>query len=189
MRQTAATGFALLIAALLAAVLIVIGLYAWDTNARAAETALRPVPVAPPALVPTPSPPLAVASPPARAPNLPLAVASPPAAPSTTGTSGDPAAGTRVFVSSCNSCHPSANAGIGPALYGPQFAQRYPEDGPLMAVIRQGKGVMPSMMQGMPGGQGKLSDQDIADVVAYLRALGSGAIVPEPTPTPRPPRG
>jgi mono/diheme cytochrome c family protein len=65
-------------------------------------------------------------------------------------------------------------------VYGPQFADRYPEDGPLAAVIRQGKG-------GMPGfAEDHLSEQDLANTIAYLRGLASGAIAPEPTPTPRP---
>jgi len=34
----------------------------------------------------------------------------------------------------------------------------------------------------------QLSDQDMADLIAYLRGLGSGTIAPEPTPTPRPRR-
>ena len=81
---------------------------------------------------------------------------------------------------SATACHPGANAGIGPALYGPQFAQRYPEDGPLIAVVRQGKGGMPALSPA------QLGDADLADVIAYLRGLQSGAIAPEPTPTPRP---
>jgi mono/diheme cytochrome c family protein len=93
---------------------------------------------------------------------------------------GDAAAGQRVVASQCNSCHPGANAGIGPALYGPQFGERYPDDAQLAAVIRQGRGGMPGFTAD------QLSDQDLADVIAYMRGLGSGAIAPEPTPTPRP---
>ena len=170
MRGTAATGWTLLIVALLAAVLIVIGLYAWDATARAAEAALRPAPVAP--LAPS-----------SQRPSLPLTPASPVAGtPAAAGAlpAGDAAAGQRVFAAQCNSCHPGANAGIGPAVYGPQFAERYPEDSPLIAVIRQGKG-------GMPGfSSDQVSDQDLANMVAYMHGLGSGAIAPERTPTPRP---
>jgi mono/diheme cytochrome c family protein len=167
---TAATGWTLLIVALLAAVLIVIGLYAWDTTARTAEAALRPPHVAP----------LASNS---QRPSLPLTPASPVAGtPATAGAlpAGDATAGQRLVATLCNSCHPGANAGIGPALYGPQFADRYPEDSLLTAVIRQGKG-------GMPGfSSDQVSDQDLANMIAYMRGLGSGAIAPEPTPTPRP---
>jgi mono/diheme cytochrome c family protein len=170
MRGTTLSGWGLLIVALVAAVVIVFGLYAWDSNARAAEAALRPAPVAP--LAPaaqTPSLPIVSATPVAASQSSPAAVGN-----------GDAAAGQAVLTRLCNSCHPNANAGIGPALYGPQFADRYPDDAAIAAVIRQGKGGMPAFSTS------QLSDQDLADVVAYMRGLGSGAIAPEPTPTPRP---
>lgn len=170
MRGTAATGWGLLIGALLLAAVLVVGLYAWDQSARTAEAALRPQPVAPLAAPPTPQPPRVTAS----------AAAS--AQPSVSLAAGDASAGQGAFAPLCNSCHPGANAGIGPALYGPQFAERYPDDSQLAAVIRQGKG-------GMPGfSPAELSDQDMANLIAYLRGLGSGSIAPEPTPTPRPRR-
>jgi len=93
---------------------------------------------------------------------------------------GDAAAGQRAFAAQCTSCHPGANAGIGPAVYGPQFAERYPDDGPLAAVIRQGKSGMPAFAPD------QISDQELSNIVAYLRGLASGAVAPEPTPTPRP---
>ena len=164
------TGWGLLIASIGAAVLIVIGLYAWDTSARAAEASLRPAPVAPLAL-------------PSETPRLPLVASSPAASAAPAGGQlalGDAAAGQRAFAAQCTSCHPGANAGIGPAVYGPQFAERYPDDGPLAAVIRQGKGGMPAFAQD------QISDQDLSNIVAYLRGLASGAVAPEPTPTPRP---
>jgi mono/diheme cytochrome c family protein len=173
MRGTTATGWALLIGALVLAALIVSGLYAWDSGARAAEAALRPQPVAPLAPGPTQALPLAAAASPAASP----AASSGPEA------TGDSAAGQRVFATLCNACHPGASAGLGPALYGPQFAQRYPDDAAIAAVIRQGKGGMPAFAPG------QLSDADLASMLAYLHGLGSGAVAPEPTPTPRPRRG
>ena len=169
MRGTTLSGWGLLIVALVAALVIVFGLYAWDSNARAAEAALRPAPVAP-------------LAPAAQTPSLPIVSASPPPQASAASpiAGGDAAAGQAVLTRLCNSCHPNANAGIGPALYGPQFADRYPDDAAIAAVIRQGKGGMPAFSTS------QLSDQDLANVVAYLRGLGSGAIAPEPTPTPRP---
>ena len=162
-----------MIAALLAAVLIVIGLYSWDSNARAAEAALRPVPVAPLAEgppTPTPPPSATAAISPASSPG-----------PATAGVAtGDPSAGQARFTTTCSPCHPGGNAGIGPALYGPQFTARYPDDRALVAVIRQGKGSMPAFSFTM------LSDQDLNNVIAYARGLGSGAVAAEPTPTPRP---
>jgi mono/diheme cytochrome c family protein len=170
MRGTTLSGWVLLLVAVAAAVVIVAGLYAWDSSARAAEAALRPAPVAPLAPVD-------------HTPSLPILSSSSTAvqdATAGTPSPGDPSAGQRVFASSCNTCHPNANAGIGPALYGPQFAARYPDDAAIVSVIRQGKGGMPSFAAG------QLSDQDAANVIAYLRGLGSSAIAPEPTPTPRP---
>jgi mono/diheme cytochrome c family protein len=164
------TGWGLLITSIVAAVVIVIGLYAWDSSARAAEASLRPAPVAPLAL-------------PSETPKVPLVASSPAASGAPAGgqlTRGDATAGQRAFAAQCTSCHPGANAGIGPALYGPQFAERYPDDGPLAAVIRQGKGGMPAFAQN------QINDQDLSIFVAYLRGLASGAVAPEPTPTPRP---
>jgi mono/diheme cytochrome c family protein len=170
MRGTSLSGWTMLLMAVVSALVIVLGLYIWDSGARAAEAALRPAPVAP----------LAPAS---QTASLPLVSASPQPttqSQSTVPSTGDPVAGQNVFATSCNPCHPSANAGIGPALHGPQFSARYPEDAAIAAVIRQGRGGMPAFAPG------SLSDRDLANVIAYLRGLGSGAIAPEPTPTPRP---
>jgi mono/diheme cytochrome c family protein len=170
LRGTAATGWTILLLALASAVAIVVALYAWDTNARTAEAALRPAPVAPLAPVTqTSSLPLGSAA--SNASPVPPAVALP---------GGDATAGKDAFARACNACHPNAGAGIGPALYGPQFAQRYPDDSSIAAVIRRGKGGMPAIASS------SLTDQDLANVIAYMRGLGSGAIAPEPTPTPRP---
>jgi mono/diheme cytochrome c family protein len=167
-RQAEVTGTVMIVGALVLGAIVAFGLYRWDTSARAAEASLRPPPVAPLAQTPlTPSPP-------APAPAAP--VASPPA--STAG--GDAAAGQQVFAAKCNSCHPNTNAGIGPAVHGAQFAQRYPDDGPLMLLIREGKGGMP------PFPASQLSDQDLTNVVAYMRSLGTAEVTPEPTPTRRP---
>jgi mono/diheme cytochrome c family protein len=100
-----------------------------------------------------------------------------PAEPGVPTAGGDAVAGQRLFAAQCNSCHPSANTGIGPVLYGPQFVQRYPEDERLIAVVRQGRGGMPAYSPG------QLSDQNLADIIAYLHGLSSGTIAPEPTPT------
>jgi mono/diheme cytochrome c family protein len=163
------TGLGLLLGALLLAVLIVWGLYRWDVGAREAEAALRPAPVT--ALAPA-----------AVTPVLPLSGASDVPAASTTveSSAADASAGLQVFTSKCNGCHPNANAGIGPALHGSAFASRYPDNTALLGVVRQGKGGMPAFTAA------QLSDQDLANVVAYLRSLGTSEPEAESTPTPRP---
>jgi mono/diheme cytochrome c family protein len=149
MRGTALTGWGILIVAVAAAVLLVLGLYAWDSNGRAAEVALRPPPVAP----------LAGGRQTAR-----VIIGVP------TGGGGQPLAGNasvgqRLFLVQCNACHPGASAGIGPAVRGQQLAEHYVEDGSLATAIRQGTGDM------RPFPPDQLSDQELADVVAYLRGL------------------
>ena len=149
MRGTAATGWGLLIGALALAALLAIGLYAWDSNARSVELALRPQPVAPFA----------------GTGQTAKLVGGAPASSGARSLAGDPAAGQRVFLVWCNACHPGASAGVGPALRGPQFAERYPDDGPLTTIIRQGAGSM------RPFPPDHLSDQDLANTLAYLRGL------------------
>lgn len=152
MKGSVGTGLTLLVGALVLAVVISIGLYRWDTGSRAAEASLRPQPVAP----------LAVSSPVAQ-PTPPAAAAAQAAAvsPST----GDAAAGQAIFQASCNGCHPNANAGIGPALHGQAFMDRYSDNGVLAAVIRGGRGGMPAF------GPERLSDPDLANLIAYVRSL------------------
>jgi mono/diheme cytochrome c family protein len=169
MTGSVGTGLGLLVGALLLAFVIVFGLYRWDVGARAAEAALRPAPVAA----------LAAA---AVTPALPLRTAPvvPVASTAVASSAADTSAGQQVFTSLCNACHPNANAGIGPALHGSAFASRYPDDAALLGVVRQGKGGMP------PFATSQLSDQDLANVVAYLRGLGTSQPEAESTPTPRP---
>src|SRR5579872_1619317 len=102
MRGNAITGLGLLAIALVGAVALAFGLYVWDAGARAAEASLRPQPVAP----------LAASSP---APAPVAQIAASPQAASVPGAPGDAAAGQTLFQATCNACHPSARAGIGPA--------------------------------------------------------------------------
>jgi mono/diheme cytochrome c family protein len=161
MRANMATGWGLLIGGVALAVLISIGLYNWDVTQRAAEASLRPQPVAP----------LAVASPTSQ-PSPVAAAATPAAQPA-----GDASAGAATFQTQCNTCHPSARAGIGPALYGAAFAARYPDDAALSAVVRNGRGGMPAFATT------RLSDQDLENVVAYLRSLATTPEVVASAPT------
>jgi mono/diheme cytochrome c family protein len=156
MHGNALTGWLLLLIALVAAVVIAVGLYRWDVSTRAAEASLRPQPVAPLAATPPPAPVAAAAA-------SPLALAAP--APG-----GDVAAGQAVFQRSCNPCHPGANAGIGPALHGAAFDQRYPDNAAIAAVVRNGRGGMP------PFATIALSDADLTNLIAYLRSLPAPSI-------------
>jgi len=70
------------------------------------------------------------------------------------------ARGETVFMAKCNKCHPGGEAGLGPALNNkplPEFLVRYQ--------ARSGTGAMP------PFDADELSDKDLADVTAYLKAL------------------
>lgn len=173
MRGNAATGWGMLVAGLIVAVLLAVGLYRWDSAQRAAEASLRPQPVAPlAASSPQPAPVAAIAA-------GPQLVSAPPSA------AGDTAAGQAVFQTKCNACHPGANAGIGPALNGAAFTTRYPDNAAIAAVVRSGRGGMPAFSAA------QVSDADLTNVIAYLRSLSSGAPVAAAVPatsTPLPAR-
>ena len=172
MRGAAATGWGLLIGALVLAGLISIALYRWDAGARAAEASIRPQPVAP----------LAVSSPaPRPAPAVALA-ASPQAVAAATPATGDPTAGQAVFQAKCNACHPNAAAGIGPALYGRAFTDRNPNNAAIMAVVRSGRGSMSAF------GPALLTDQDLTNMVAYVNSIpaaSAAALAPSAAPIPK----
>ncbi len=77
---------------------------------------------------------------------------------------GDPAAGREKYQRPCNGCHgPTGNSDV--PLHGPLLNVYYPDDKLLAGIIRNGFGAMP----GTP--PDKLSDQDMADVIAFIRAL------------------
>jgi len=91
---------------------------------------------------------------------------------------GDPANGEGIYASTCATCH-GADAqgieGLGPALVDNDFVQSL-TDAELIAFINTGRDAShPDNTTGvaMPpkGGNPSLIDQDIADVVAYLRTL------------------
>ena len=113
-----------------------------------------------------PAPPAATAT---AAPTVRAATATtappPPAATATTAppppAGGDPARGQQVFTSTCNACHPGGQQGLGPSLIG--MAGRL-SDAQITQIVRQGRG-------GMPAAGAGLTDQQVADLVAYLRTL------------------
>ena len=77
---------------------------------------------------------------------------------------GDPVAGRDKYQRPCNGCHGPNGNGDTP-LHGPLLNVYYPDDKSLAAIIRSGIGSMP----GTP--PEKLSDQDVQDVIAFIRAL------------------
>lgn len=83
---------------------------------------------------------------------------------------GDPERGERIFRAECAMCHGSDAAGMmrmHPSLRG--AVARLSTEGVEVA-IRKGRNTMPPM----PAFEGRLSDQAIADVIAYLDSLPPG---------------
>ncbi len=83
---------------------------------------------------------------------------------------GDIEAGRRVFEAHCAMCHgrdATGMMGMHPSLWG--AVERLTPEGVEVA-IRKGRQTMPPM----PAWEGRLSDTEIADVVAYITSLPSG---------------
>ncbi len=77
--------------------------------------------------------------------------------------------GKSVFTTYCNACHPNGAAGIGPNLFGPDFTKAFAQDSTLAQFVRSGKGNMPGFAPG------QITDAQMADLIAYLRALKAPA--------------
>jgi cytochrome c551 len=76
---------------------------------------------------------------------------------------GDPAAGKEVFTANCAACHTLADAGASGAV-GPNLDDVAPDQATVEAKVRTGGG-------GMPAFEGQLSDDDIANVAAYVSSV------------------
>ena len=77
----------------------------------------------------------------------------------------DPNKGAEIYTKHCASCH--GVSGVSVMLGAPNFAQNeglMSPDGALLISIQSGKAAMPAY-------RGVLSDQDILNVIAYLRTL------------------
>jgi cytochrome c oxidase cbb3-type subunit 3/ubiquinol-cytochrome c reductase cytochrome c subunit len=101
---------------------------------------------------------------------------------------GDAARGDRLFTQLCSGCHGSNQ--LAPDLANPVF-QASADDAFLARTIRNGRTDTAMPAWSRPGADG-LSDQEIGDLVAYLRTLGAPAAVPalargEPGSSPSPP--
>ncbi|MBV8086084.1 MAG: c-type cytochrome [Chloroflexi bacterium] len=162
MRGSIGSGLALLIIGVGGAMAMVFMLYAWDVQARAAESALKP--------------------------SAPAGIEAQPSAPASSGAglvagldSAAVSAGATLFAASCSSCHPGGNAGVGPALHGEGFLAQVPSAAAIAAKIRSGGGEMP------PFGTDQLSDQDVANIAAYIMSLNVAVVSPTaPPPASRP---
>jgi disulfide bond formation protein DsbB len=92
---------------------------------------------------------------------------------------GDAAQGETIFTATCASCHGPTGEGIeglGKPMPGSTFISGL-SDAELVAFIKAGRSTSdPANSTGvdMPakGGNPSLSDEDLADVVAYIRSLG-----------------
>ena len=104
--------------------------------------------------------------------------AAPAATPTPSGPVGDPAKGALAFAGTCVSCHgPDAKGlpSLGKDLTTSEFAIGL-SDAELIAFIKTGRPTSDALNTtgvDMPpkGGNPALSDQDLADIVAYLRTL------------------
>lgn len=91
---------------------------------------------------------------------------------SAAGLKGDVKRGKKVFQDmQCAICHANGGNNLNPErpLIGDPFLKRYPpnNNAPIEKIIREG-----IKSKGMPDfGKDKMSDQDLADVIAYIRSL------------------
>jgi mono/diheme cytochrome c family protein len=77
-----------------------------------------------------------------------------------TSVEGDAAAGKPVFVDNCGSCHTLADAGT-TGTTGPNLDDVQPSAEKVVSQVNAGSAIMPSF-------KGTLTDQQIADVAAYV---------------------
>jgi mono/diheme cytochrome c family protein len=96
------------------------------------------------------------------------------------GQKGDAAAGKKIYAQLCASCHGSAGKGDGPAAAALPVKPADHTDGKHMKALSdtdifniiKGGGSSVGKSALMPPWGGQLKDQDIQDVVAYIRTLG-----------------
>lgn len=89
---------------------------------------------------------------------------------------GDTAAGKAVFEGTCAACHGVEGIGTdaGPPLVHPYYRPGHHADGAFVLAVRNGVQPHHWNFGPMPPQQG-LSDQDIADVTAYVRQIQEAA--------------
>jgi mono/diheme cytochrome c family protein len=79
---------------------------------------------------------------------------------------GDAAAGKVVFTTNCGSCHTLSDAGTSGTV-GPNLDDAQPDAARVVDRVTNGKGLMPPFA-------GSLTEQQIADVAAYVSTAASG---------------
>jgi cytochrome c553 len=79
------------------------------------------------------------------------------------GGEGDPAAGKEVFLANCGTCHTLADAGT-TGNVGPNLDDSQPPEELVVDRVTNGQGQMPPF-------SGSLSEQQIADVAAYVSSV------------------
>lgn len=100
------------------------------------------------------------------------------------GVKGDSKRGQKVFSAmTCDICHVNGGNNLNPErpIKGAAFVKRFPDDVSLTALIRKG-----IESKGMPAfGRDKMSDQDMADVLCYVRSLTPDAKASKPLKEPK----
>ncbi len=86
-----------------------------------------------------------------------------PSSPTETGAAGSDAAGKVIFETNCASCHTLSDAGATGTI-GPNLDEAQPDEALVVERVTNGMGVMPPF-------SGTLTEQQIADVAAYVSAV------------------
>lgn len=100
----------------------------------------------------------------AQAPHSPVGALPAPAPITLDAVAGDEINGRKAYDHACAGCHGDMGKSDTP-LHGPLINVYYPTDGVLAAIIRNGYGTMPAT------DERHLSDQEVADVIAYIRTF------------------
>ena len=85
------------------------------------------------------------------------------------GAAGDAKRGAALFADTCESCHVGGENALNPSkpLKGAWFASNFPSDAKIFATIRNG---IPKTVMS-PFSKERLSDQQVNDIIAYIRTL------------------
>ena len=83
---------------------------------------------------------------------------------------GDPRKGEALFAAHCTECHSADGGGVAPDLSNPTF-QQTASDGFILTTIKDGREDTAMQAFQEPGGKG-LKDEELADLLAYIRQLG-----------------